>query len=375
MRRGPRKDGRGRPGARSTGLREVAREAWRDIASGAAWAVTGAVVLAVLLGGVVGLRSAAVAKDVRAAAVFVTSGAATTVQRAERRIDGRVCDALADTEGVVASGALRRLEVGTVPAALPGSAVPTYEVTAGLLGVLGVTGRTGAAGVVVSSSVHDALGLDPGDPLVTTDGRGTEVAAVYDHPDDGRDPDLEYALLAPTVDDGKPFDACWVTVWPQRDDTPALLRRAVLPGTGADDEDRPTVGQLNPRLGAVFVPAASGSATIPFGAAALTGLTVGGAAVARRRLALASDLHVGVPRSAQVLGVVLQHLVWGAVGALVAAGVAVVLVRGLPAGDAVPIVLEAAATSVLGLVAVLVGGAVAAVAVRERSLHRYFRSR
>lgn len=357
------------------GFREVAREAWRDIASGSAWAVTGAVVLAVLLGGVVGLRSAAVARDVRAAAVFVTSGAATTVQRAEGRIDGRVCDALADTEGVVASGALRRLDAGTVPAALPGSTVPTYEVTAGVLDVVGVTGTTGVAGVVVSSAVHDALGLDPGDPLVTADGRGIEVAAVYDHPDDGRDPDLEYALLAPTVDDGKPFDACWVTVWPQRDDTPALLRRAVRPGTGADDEDRPTVGQLNPRLGAVFVPAASGSATVPFGAAALSGLAVGGAAVARRRLALASDLHVGVPRSAQVLGVVLQHLVWGAVGALIAMSVAVVLVRGLPREDAAPIVLEAAGTSALGLVAVLVGGAVAAVAVRERSLHRYFRSR
>lgn len=357
------------------GLREVAREAWRDVTSGAAWAVTGAVVLAVLLGGVVGLRAAAVAKDVRAAAVFVTSGAATTVQRAEGRIDGRVCDALADTEGVVASGALRRLDAGTVPAALPGSAVPTYEVTAGVLDVVGVTGTTGVAGVVVSSAVHVALGLDPGDPLVTQDGRGTEVAAVYDHPDDGRDPDLEYALLAPTADDGQPFDACWLTVWPQRDDTPAMLRRTVLPAIGLDGEDRPTVGQLNSRLGAVFTPAASESAAVPFGAAVFSGLVVGGAAVVRRRLAFASDLHVGVPRSAQVLGVVLQHLVWGTVGALVAVSAAVVLVRGLPREDAVPIVLEAAATSVLGLVAVLVGGAVAAVAIRERSLHRYFRSR
>ncbi|WIB78138.1 hypothetical protein DEJ28_03280 [Curtobacterium sp. MCPF17_002] len=356
-------------------LAEVVREAWRDIASGAAWAGVGAIVFAVLLGGVVGLRTAAVAKDVRAAAAFVASGAATTVQRAEGRIDGRVCDALAETEGVITSGALRRLDAGTVPAALPGSAVPTYEVTAGLPGVLGTAGTVGVAGVIVSPAVRESLGLAPGDPLVTAAGTSSEVAGVYDYPDDGRDPDLEYALLAPTADDGAPFDACWVTVWPQREDTRAMLRRTVLPASGADDEARPTVGQLNPRLGAAFAPSAAASAEVPFGAAVVAGLAVGGAAVARRRLALASDLHVGVQRSVQVLGIVVQHAVWGAVGALVAVGVAVVLVRGLPVDDALPIVLEAAATATLGLVAVVLGGALAAMMVRERALHRYFRSR
>ncbi|WFR68171.1 ATP-binding cassette domain-containing protein [Curtobacterium flaccumfaciens] len=124
---GRRRERRMRPG-------EVAREAWRDIVSGAARAFTASVVLAVLLGCLVGLRTVGVVADVRAAEAYVASGAATTVQRAEGRIDGRTCDALAESGGVVASGALRRLERGVVPAALPGSAVPTYEVTSGVLG-------------------------------------------------------------------------------------------------------------------------------------------------------------------------------------------------------------------------------------------------
>jgi hypothetical protein len=105
------------------------------------------------------------------------------------------------------------------------------------------------------------------------------------------------------------------------------------------------------------------------------GLTIGAAAVTRRRLALASDRHAGVPRSAQVLGIVLQHLVWGSVGAVVATSVAVVSVRGLDVEDALPIVREAIAIASLGLVGALLGGTLAAAAIRERALHRYFRSR
>ncbi|ROP74712.1 hypothetical protein [Curtobacterium sp. PhB115] len=353
---------------------EVLREAWRDVVSGAARAAASALVVAVLLGGVVGLRAAALADDVRAAATWVASGAATTIQRAPGRIDGRACDALAGSEGVLASGALRRLDDGSDPAALPGSAVPTYEVTAGLPAALDVTGRTRVPGVLASSAVADALGLAPGDPFVTVDG-GTSVAGVYAYPDDGRDPDLEYAVLAPALDDGALFDACWVTVWPEREDTGSMLRRTLSASTGAEDEERPTLGQLNPRLGETFAPTAPPSLLASSGVAFALGLAVGGAAVGRRRLALASDLHVGVPRSAQLLGVLLQHLVWGSVGAVVATTVAVVLVRGLGVDDAGPIVREAIAIASLGLVGALLGGVLAAAAIRERALHRYFRSR
>jgi len=356
-------------------VREIAREAWRDVCAGAAWAVTSAVVVAVLLGSLLGFRAASAAGEVRAASAFLTSGAATTVQRAEGRIDGRGCDALADSEGVLASGALRRVDRGVVPAVLPGSTIPTYEVTSGMVGALGGAVAAGGAGLVLAPAVHDALGLDPGDELVTSAGRRLPVAGVYDYPDDGRDPDLEYAALAPAADDGTAFDACWVTVWPQRDDTVPMLRRTVLPSSGAEEEERPTVGLLNSRLGETFVWSAGLPDWVPASAAIGGGAAIGWAAVARRRLALASDRHVGVRRSEQMLGIVLQHLVWGVAGAAVAMATAVVAVRGLPPDDALPIVAASGVVAGLGLVGVLVGGGVGAASVRERALHRYFRSR
>lgn len=356
-------------------LREVLRETWRDVCSGASWAVTWSMVLGVLLTGIVGLRAATVAAEVRAAASYVASGATTMIQRSEGRIDGRACDALGASEGVVASGAVRRLEEGTVPAVLPGSAVPTYEVTGGTLAVLGVEGESGTSGVVVSRAVGDAIGVRSGDELVTAEGATVPVTGTYEYPDDGRDPDLEYALLAPTADDGRAYDACWVTVWPQRDDTVSMLRRTVLAATGAEGEDRPTVGQLNPRLGVEFVPSGGVPGPVSFGVAGLAGLVVGAAAVLRRRLVLASDLHIGVTRSAQVLGVVLGHVVWAGVAGCTALAVSTVLVRGLPWGDARPILFVAGAIVVVGVVSAVVGGGAAAVSIRERALHRYFRVR
>ncbi len=366
---------RSSPGTGRMPVGEVCREAWRDVVSGASWAVTWAVVCGVLLTGLVGIRTAGLTGDVRSAAAYVASGAATTVQRAEGRIDGRACDALGTSEGVVASGALRRIEVGTVVASLPGSAVPTYEVTPGMLGVLGVGASTGRPGVVVSPSVRETLGASPGEELVLVGNRTVPVSGAFVYPDDGRDPDLEYSLLAQAIDDGRPYDACWVTVWPQRDDTVPMLRRTVLGSTGAEDEARPTVGQLNARPGAVFTPSGALPLAVPLGAAAVLGFAVGGAAVLRRRLALAADLHVGVPRSAQVLGVVVQHAVWAGTAVLVPVSVATVMTSGLSPADAVPIVLGAREIAVVAFIATLVGGATATGCVRERALHRYFRTR
>lgn len=355
-------------------LAEVLREAWRDVESGAAWACTAAVVLGVLLGGVVGLGAAAVASDVRAARDYVASGAATTVQRAEGRIDGRGCDAVGESGGVLAAGALRRVDAGVTPAALPRSVVPTYEVSAGFLPVVGLADGSGA-GAVLSDAVQQELGLVRGETLVTVDGGATSVAGVYRWPDDGRDPDLEYAVLLPAVDDGRPYDACWATVWPERADTVSALRRTVLPTAGQEDADRPTVGQLNPRLGERFVPAAAPDDRWARSAAGVIGAAVGAAAVGRRRLALAADRHVGVTATAQALGIVAQHAVWAAVAVVAALAVSVVVVSDLAFEDAAPIVVGSAAVAVCGFVATLLGGVAGVLAVRGRALHRYFRSR
>lgn len=358
-------------------MRETVREAWRDVVSGAAHAGTCALVLAVLLTAVVGMRVVAVVDDVRAAAAWVASGAATTVEQADGRIDGRACAALADVDGVLGAGALRRLEDGTTVSALPGSPIPTYEATPSIAGVLGIDGRAGVAGIWISQEVAAELGVTVGGTITTTDG-GVPVAGVFAWPDDGRDPDLAYALVAPVpVGTGtEPFDQCQVTVWPQDPSVAALLRATVLPSAGEQDEARPTSGQLNPRFGVAFEPAGTTDAAfLAAGAAGASGLVVGAAAVLRRRLSIASDRHVGVPVAHQVVGTVIGHGVWGVVAAAATVAVATVLTRGLEAGDAHPVVVESALLACLGVVGAVFGAAVGVLSVRERALHRYFRTR
>lgn len=353
---------------------EVLREAWRDIASGAGAAVVCAGVLAVLVAAVVGVRTVAVAYDVRAAARWVASGAATQVFTAAGRIDGRACAALADEPDVLAAGAFRKTEDGMVVAALPGTSIPTYEVTGGATALFGVAGTTGDTGVLVAPEVAEVLGVGPGQQIATPDGP-VLVAGVYAYPDDGRDPELSYAVLAPTVDDGAPFDACWATVWPQDETAVSALRRTLLTATGSEDGERSTLGQLNPRSGTAFLPSDPPAPGLLESVALALGLVVGCAAVLRRRLSIASDRHVGVRVAAQALGIAVQHLAWGAVAAALALAVSVVLVRGLPPGDGLPIVADGAVLCVLGLVGAVTGGAAAVPLVRERALHRYFRTR
>ncbi len=356
-------------------LREAVREAWRDVDSGAGRAGTCAIVLAVLLVAVVGTRVVAVVDDVRDAATWVASGAATTVEQADGRIDGRACTALGEVHGMLGAGALRRLEDGTTVLALPGTAVPTYEASPSIAGVLAIEGAAGSSGVWVSEEVAEELGVSAGATLATSDGPAP-VAGVYAWPDDGRDPDLAYALVVPVPVGEEPFDQCQVTVWPQDASIGALLRATVLPSTGEQDESRPTSGQLNPRLGVTFASDGGTDAVLLAAAAAGTsGLVVGAAAVFRRRLSLASDRHVGVPMPHQVLGALVQHAVWGAVAAAVAVAAAAVLCRGLPIEDAGPVVTEAVVLAGLGVVGAVLGAAAGVVSVRERALHRYFRTR
>lgn len=362
-------------------VQESVREGWRDVVSGAAAAGVFAVVFGVLLGGIVGVRAAGVAAEVRRAHTFVASGAATTVVQAAGRIDGRACDALVAIPDVRAAGALRDVEDGPVPSALPRSVLPTYEITRGFPTLLTRTGTgaddvtVGRAGVLASNELADELGLRPGEMFATTSG-STPVDSVYAYPDDGRDPDVEYALLAPAIDDGRPFDACWATIWPEDESAVTAVRRTVLPSTGAEGEDRVTTGQLNPRLGRSFAagsdwPDQRGTSVLALAA----GVVVGWVALVRRRLSVASDRHVGVRVEAQVVAMVVQHLTWALVGAAAVGAAVVVLVRGLVVADALPIVVEASGSVLLGAVGAVVGGALGLVAVRERALHRYFRTR
>lgn len=352
---------------------EALREAWRDLASGAAAAGALALVFGIVLGGLVGLHTSELVHNVRSAQRWVAAGAATLVVSAEARVDGRACDALAAMRTVIAAGALRAHADGTTPLVLPRTSIPTFDVSSGFADGLSRDAADGV-GVMVSRDVGRELGLSAGSLLPTVAG-STPILSVYDHPDDGRDPELAYAILAPALDDGRPYDACWVTIWPQEDTAAAAARRVVLPASDPDRADRVATSQLNSRLGRTFAPASTDGAV---GAAALcgsVGVVLGIAAVMRRRLSIASDRHAGVPVLAQVLGTSIQHLVWALVGAAGGASAGCAMLRGLDTGDAAAIALEGAMTAAVGVGGAVLGGVLGHMVVRERALHRYFRTR
>lgn len=353
---------------------EALREAGRDISSGTTPVLLLACAFAATVGAVSFVPTAFEVAAVEQARAWVASGAATLVQQAEGRIDGEACDALATLSGVQHAGAVRASPDPVTPAALPSETVPVFEISAGFPGVVGQH-ESGLPGLLISRSVAESLGVGGGGVLRTAQGAAA-VTAVYDHPDDGRDPVLAYAALSPALADGSPYDACLVTAWPADDDqvVPALARTLLTDGVD-DDAPRPTTGQLNATHGASFDPLSTPGVGKVGAAACLVGLVLGVASVRRRRLSLASDRHVGVTPSAQVVTSAAQALVFCALGASGVFALTLWTTSALDAVDAGPLLAASGRTLVLGGLGCMSGTAVGALLIREASLFRHLQER
>lgn len=352
---------------------EALREAGRDVTTGTTHALLYAAVFATTVGAVSFTGTATEVTTVERAHAWVASGAATLVQEAEGHVDGGACDALTALPAVLHAGAVRASDDVLAPAALPSETVPLHEVSAGFPAIVGQPGD-GLPGLLLSRAVADAIGVDPGDGLRTTTGT-VPVTSIYDHPDDGRDPALAYAALAPAAADGLAWDACWVTVWPDDDEVAPALARTLVTDGADEDAPRPTVHQLNPSLGSAFERAPAPTTRQVGAGAALVGLVVGTLTVHRRRLALASDRHVGVTRTAQVTSSAAQTLVWTTLGSGIVLTVTLWATHGLDAGDATPLVLDAGRTLLLGGLGCLAGTTTGVLLVREASLFRHVQER
>jgi hypothetical protein len=352
---------------------EALREAGRDVASGTTAALLFACAFAATVGAVTITSTVAEVTSVQRAHAWVDGGAATLVQEAAGRVDGEACDALVALPTVRAAGAVRASDDVVAPAALPSETVPVHDVSPGFPAVVGQH-VDGVPGVLVSRTVADALGVEAGGVLPTT--RGTaEIAAAYEHPDDGRDPALAYAVLAPRANDGSLWDACWVTAWPDDDEVAPALARTVSTDAADDDASLPTVGQLNTILGASFERVRAPTSGQVGATAWVVGAVLGALAVRRRRLALASDRHVGVSRAAQVASWTTQALVWSVLGTSVVLAATLGATTGLDPGDAGPLVAAAARALALGVLGSVAGMIVGVLLVRESSLSRHVRER
>lgn len=354
-------------------LRSILGEALRDVRSGAAGTAVAAAVFAALVGGLLVAGAWQRSSDVRAAEDFVSAGAATLVERADGRVDGSTCAHLTERPDVRAAAAIRRTDAALVPAATPRSPVPVLEVSEGFGEVLGVdTAAQQSLGVLLPRELASTLRVSTGKDLAAIDG-AVPVRAVYDDPDDGRVSALSWAALSTVPLDDRAFDECWATIWPEDDESVGALAATVLPGNG--EGDPPSLRQLNSTLGSSFSTSGSVLVTAAGPIAAAIAVVVGCSVVLRRRLALASDRHVGVGRGAQLIGQLVQAVVWILPASVVIVLGALVVTLPLGAGDRWPVLVEVIVRTTSAGGAALGGVAIGTWVVRERALLRYFKER
>ncbi len=355
---------------------EALVEAWRNLSSGVSHGLAWALVTALIVGLLACLEARAAQDSVNDASDYVARGGATWVLEGVGLIDGGACDRLTDTGRVLASGALRQETGSIVIPPLPSSGVPLYTVTPGLSQVIGLDRSGASAGVWLSQTVAERYGLGPSEELGSSLG-DTVVGAVYSYPDDGRQPGLGYAVLAPTVGTDGPFDQCWLTVWPSDGPILGLAQMALVPVSDPQVLTQVRLTQLNPTLQSVFT-GAEDFRTRPTRLAGwislVAGLIIGFSSGWARRLERASALHAGVGKGFLLLGAEVETLVW-ALAAVILAAPWILVFAYRAVADQAFIAVVGARPLLVGLVGVLAGSAVAIATTRESRLFAYFRGR
>lgn len=379
-------DTNGRPRPARMRLRGVFDEAVRNLVSGTSHACAMAVTLICLMTLCMLADLASITTIQRRADSFVASGGSTYSITFTGHIDGAACDRLASLDGVIASGAVRS-EAGKLTfATLPSTGVPTYEATPGATGVFANSATTARdavrpgskSGVWLSQEAAKPLDARPGDQLTLRDDRTVDVAGVYDWPDDGRQSGYSYAAVMPVpASDDEPFDQCWVKAWPVPENIESLLR-VTTKGDESVTQERPTVAQLNTSQGRTFdaIAAYRGRLTVwsPL-VAGVVALLIGWIAVHLRRLELASALHCGVPKSAMVVGVLVETSVWTLIAIVTCVPVAAWMWLENTDTDAMVLTDTLLRVPVAVYIGVLIGAMVRAGTIRERQLFRYFKNR
>lgn len=356
-------------------FREVRREAARNLASGTSRALLLATLVATVSGTLAALDTQSMTGELAAAADFRDRGGSITILQLAGSIDGRVCDALGDLDGVRAAGALSEQEAPLILAGIPQNPVTSFISSAGFATMLPESTGQQHAGLILPTELSEALGLDVGDPIYTASGP-TVLGGTYTYPDDGRPRGMGYAAIAPAPAEAL-FDQCWIDAFPVTQATLDMLYTAVSANAPEADEG-PQVTQHNSTLGVASDPSdtyvARSTAMFPL-AGFVVSVLVGLGAVWMRRIEIASALHSGVRKLDEVGTLLLETCAWSLTGALITMPVIAILTQSLAVNDHLPVVLTAALTPALSVSGAILGTLTAALLVREQKLFAYFKGR
>ena len=351
--------------------RALLSEAWRDCLSGTARVG----ILTVLATALVGSAICADAFSLRSlsveAASFRAHMGSVRVLQARGSIDGAACEALSRIPGVRA-GAVRSVESGLSPLALPASSLPLYEVTPGTVSLLGAT-TADPTGILLPEQVAEDLGTTQGALLPLAHGQA-EVAGTYPWDEnDGRRPGYAYAALAPVPATGT-FDECWYESWPHSDDVDALVRSTLV---GSDDQNAQVLA-MNPTRGTAF-DAAGQLRQRPtwwaWIAASTIGAALGAAATWWRRLEIASALHAGLRRSETTVLQLFEAVAWVGGAFVLSSGICLTILSGAPTSDRSDLIRPVATEGICAASWTLIGVVIASTTIQERQLFAFFKGR
>ncbi len=347
------------------------RELARDVISGTSRACLFASLSLLVLALIVTAEVLTASALVRQATEYRASGAAITTVAFPGRVDGRACEALATSPGVLAAGALRAASPATL-AALPGAPLEHYETTPSLARLLRAT--EAGRGAYFSQDVVDAVGQ----AVATVEGRNVPVRGTFPYPTDGRRPGFGWAMLSPVRPGDGAFDECWIEVWPERSDTRRMLLTAVIPGNSVDPAAEPQVSQLNAAHGAEFSGAASyehrPTRFAPL-VALLIGALLGGISVHVRRVEIASNLHAGASRRILMVQQTAEADAWALPAAVCGWAVGGVIAVALVPQELAALARGSAFIAAAFLAGALWGACMGTFFVRESRLWSYVKSR
>jgi hypothetical protein len=241
---------------------EIFREAWRNFCSNTSrFFIFGTAAVLALSTGLI-MQLSYTKSLIDNAFLFSEIGASTQVVEASERIDPQKCDFLGQTSGIIAAGAITKNLGSLTTAKLPDSPIPYYQISENFASLLAISDfNNQSSGALLSADVAGRLGVRPGDSIAMTDGKTLGVQAIYDYPDDGRDPALGYAVLTPDQpNSSQVFDQCWLNIWPQNLHLDGLVYQSVLNSDRSSQQDswigvadeNPTVHSLNSTYGEIY---------------------------------------------------------------------------------------------------------------------------
>lgn len=360
-------------------LREVIREAWRNTVTGVSKPIIAILIFVLTIGVIANFQVGAFTEANAEAAKWRDQGSAVLVLDLAGAIDGARCHALASVPGIAAAGAIRNGDEQTI-LALPSTSFSAKEATSGMQDVLRVhrVNADAPGALWVSEDLAEVLGVSSANGKKVSFASATDVpvTGVYPYPDDGRNPSLAYNVISVVPASGR-FDSCWVEFWPENIGLESVLTLPII-SVGLSADTTPQIQQFNSTKGLKFEPQSRlDRITTPYFAllGGLVGLVLGFGLIHTRRLEIAGALHAGVDKVSLVVQGIIESLLWVIPGVVALAAFLGWQSMGPDRTISGAAFVPGLQVVLLAAITVVVGTAVATLAIKEKYLFRYFKGR